>query len=81
LSAENWSQLWVPVGFLHGYCTLTDDTEVIYKVTGLYDPAAERGVIWDDLDLGVAWPVGGGEAILSEKDRVLPRLRDCEGWF
>lgn len=82
LSAENWSQLWVPVGFLHGYCTLEADTEVIYKVTAPYDKPAERGVLWNDPDLGVPWPVPAGEeAILSEKDRVLPRLRDCEEWF
>jgi dTDP-4-dehydrorhamnose 3,5-epimerase len=81
LSADNWSQLWVPVGFLHGYCTLTDDTEVIYKVTAPYDQAAERGVIWNDPDLAVAWPISEQTAILSDKDRVLPRLRDCEPWF
>lgn len=82
LSAENWSQLWVPVGFLHGYCTLEADTEVIYKVTAPYDKPAERGVLWNDPDLGVPWPVPAGEeAILSEKDLVLPRLRDCEEWF
>ena len=52
LSAENWQQIWVPVGFLHGYCTLTAETEVIYKVTGAYDKAAERGVIWNDPDIG-----------------------------
>lgn len=82
LSAENWSQLWVPVGFLHGYCTLEADTEVIYKVTAPYDKPAERGVIWNDPDLAVAWPVpAGGQAILSDKDQVLPRLRDCQPWF
>jgi dTDP-4-dehydrorhamnose 3,5-epimerase len=80
LSAENWSQLWIPTGFLHGYYTLTDDTEVIYKVTAPYDPSAERGVIWDDPDLAVAWPIEG-EVVLSDKDRVLPRFRDCAGWF
>ena len=52
ISAENWTQIWVPVGFLHAYCTLTDETEVIYKVTGAYDKAAERGVIWNDPDIG-----------------------------
>jgi dTDP-4-dehydrorhamnose 3,5-epimerase len=81
LSAENWRQLWVPAGFLHGYCTLTDDTEVIYKVTAPWDPAAERGVIWNDPDLNVAWPLAGRDVILSDKDRVLPRLKDCEAWF
>ncbi len=81
LSAENWSQLWVPPGFLHGYCTLEPDCEVIYKVTGLYDRAAERGVLWSDPALGIAWPVDGEEAILSDKDRVLPPLRECPVWF
>ena len=81
LSAGNWSQLWCPVGFLHGYCTLTDDTEVIYKVTAPYDRAAERGVIWDDPDLAVAWPIEPHEAILSDKDKILQRLRDCAPWF
>jgi dTDP-4-dehydrorhamnose 3,5-epimerase len=81
LSAENWRQLWVPPGFLHGYCTTEPDTEVIYKVTGEYDKPAERGVIWNDPDLAIQWPVPEAEAILSEKDLVLPRLRDCPTWF
>jgi len=81
LSAENWQQLWVPVGFLHGYCTLTEVTEVIYKVSGPYDRAAERGVIWNDPDLALPWPVPPGGALLSDKDTVLPRLADCPVWF
>ena len=81
LSAENWSQLWCPPGFLHGYCTLTEGTEVIYKVTAPYDRAAERGVIWNDPDLNLPWPIAPHEAILSEKDSVLPRLEDCDRWF
>ena len=80
LSAGNWSQLWVPAGFLHGYCTLTDDTEVIYKVTAPWDRDAERGVIWNDPDLAVPWPIGPDEAVLSDKDRLLPHLADCEAW-
>jgi dTDP-4-dehydrorhamnose 3,5-epimerase len=79
LSAENWAQLWIPGGFLHGYCTLVPDTEVIYKVDAGYDRAAERGVIWNDPDLAVPWPVTA--AVLSEKDKMLPRLADCEPWF
>ncbi len=81
LSAENGAQLWVPGGFLHGFCTLEDDTEVLYKVTAPYDRAAERGVIWDDPDLALPWPVEPGAAILSDKDALLPRARDCEAWF
>jgi dTDP-4-dehydrorhamnose 3,5-epimerase len=81
LTAENWRQLWVPPGFLHGYCTLTPETEVIYKVTGEYDRFAERGVIWNDPTLAVRWPVPKGAAILSDKDKVLPRFADCPAWF
>ncbi|HEY1932632.1 MAG TPA: dTDP-4-dehydrorhamnose 3,5-epimerase [Acetobacteraceae bacterium] len=81
LSAENWQQLWVPVGFLHGYCTLEADTEVIYKVTAPYDRPAERGVLWNDPGLAVAWPIKPEEALLSDKDLVLPRLAACEDWF
>ena len=81
LSAENWQQLWIPAGFLHAFCTLEADTEVLYKVTDMYDRAAERGVIWNDPDLALPWPVAPGETVLSDKDQVLPRLRDTEAWF
>ena len=63
------------------YCTLTEETEVIYKVTGAYDKAAERGVIWNDPDIGINWPVAADKLILSDKDKVLPRLADCPAWF
>jgi dTDP-4-dehydrorhamnose 3,5-epimerase len=81
LSAENWAQIWVPGGFLHGFCTLEPDTEVIYKVTADYNPAAERGVRWDDPDLAVPWPIAAGAALLSEKDKGLPHLVECDAWF
>jgi dTDP-4-dehydrorhamnose 3,5-epimerase len=81
ISSENWAQIWVPVGFLHAYCTLTEDTEVIYKVTGPYEKAAERGVIWNDPDIGIKWPVDPDKVILSDKDKVLPRLRDLPVLF
>ena len=81
LSAENWRQLWVPRGFLHGFCTLEPDTAVIYKVTAPYDRDAERAVIWNDPTLALPWPVAPENALLSEKDKLLPRLRDCEDWF
>ena len=81
LSAENWQQLWVPGGFLHGFCTLEPDTVVLYKVTGEYDRAAERGVIWNDSTLALPWPVASGDAVLSDKDKALPRFADCDAWF
>jgi len=81
LSAANWRQMWVPGGFLHGFCTLEPDTEFIYKVTADYDPAAERGVVWNDPVLALPWPVPAGDAVLSEKDAALPRLADCDVWF
>jgi dTDP-4-dehydrorhamnose 3,5-epimerase len=81
ISAENWRQMWIPVGFLHAYCTLTEQTEVLYKVTGAYDRGAERGVIWNDPDIGINWPVPADTVILSDKDKVLPRLRDLPVLF
>ena len=81
LSAENGAQLWVPGGFLHGFCTLEPNTEVLYKVTAGYDKAAERGVIWNDPDLALPWPVDADAAVLSDKDMQLPRLADCENWY
>ncbi|MEZ5817098.1 MAG: dTDP-4-dehydrorhamnose 3,5-epimerase [Hyphomicrobiaceae bacterium] len=76
LSAENWAQLWVPVGFAHGFCTLEHDTEVQYKVTDYYAPECDRGLLWNDPGIGIDWPVGAGEAILSDKDRTHPRLAE-----
>jgi dTDP-4-dehydrorhamnose 3,5-epimerase len=81
LSAENWRQLWIPGGFLHGFCTLKPDTQVIYKVTADYDRSAERGVIWNDPTLALPWPVAPEHAILSDKDKLLPPLSACDSWF
>jgi dTDP-4-dehydrorhamnose 3,5-epimerase len=74
LSADNWYQLWIPAGFAHGYCTLEDDTEVQYKTTAFYSPAHDRGIVWDDPELTINWPVTAETAILSERDRKQPRL-------
>jgi dTDP-4-dehydrorhamnose 3,5-epimerase len=81
LSAENWQQLWVPAGLLHGYCTLEPDTEVIYKVTAPWDRDAERGIIWNDPELAVPWPIAPGEALLSDKDKLLPRVSEAREWL
>jgi dTDP-4-dehydrorhamnose 3,5-epimerase len=81
LSAENGCQLWIPGGFLHGFCALEDGTDVLYKVDGAYDRASERGVAWDDPALALPWPLAPGEAIVSAKDQVLPHLAACEPWY
>jgi dTDP-4-dehydrorhamnose 3,5-epimerase len=75
LTAEGAEQLWVPEGFLHGFCTIRPDTEVFYKVTNPYSPAHDRGIAWNDPDIGVEWPISASDAILSDKDKLLPPLR------
>ena len=81
LTAENGSQLWVPPGFLHGFCTMEPDTEVAYKVTAVYDRASERGVLWNDPVLAIPWPAPEGVATLSSKDVALPGWDAASGWF
>jgi dTDP-4-dehydrorhamnose 3,5-epimerase len=81
LSAANWHQLWIPSGFAHGYITLEDDCEVIYKVTDYYAPECDRGIAWDDAALGIDWRVLRKEIILSDKDRRQPKLADAAPSF
>ena len=81
LSAANWKQLWLPPGFAHGYVTLEPDCEVIYKVTDYWAPDCERGIAWDDPDLGIDWRIPATEAILTDKDRSNPPLAEVEPFF
>ena len=74
LSAETGEQLWVPPGFAHGYCTIEPDSVIAYKVTDFYSAADDGGMAWDDPAIGIRWPVGPDEAVLSDKDRRLPKL-------
>ena len=81
LSADEPSQMYIPVGFAHAFCTLEPRTLVFYKVTSHYEPSAEAGVIWSDPDLKIDWPVRPSHAICSDKDAQLPKLRDLESAF
>jgi dTDP-4-dehydrorhamnose 3,5-epimerase len=65
-------QLWVPVGFAHGFCVLSDEADVVYKCSSYFDPAAEAGIAFDDPDVGIEWPEM--ELIVSDRDRTAPRL-------
>lgn len=76
LSAENWKQLLVPIGFAHGFVTLEPDTEVLYKVTAPYAPQNDRGLAFDDPTLGIDWRLPLSELTLSDKDRKHPRLAE-----
>ena len=81
LSAENWTQMWIPSGFAHGFCTLEPNTEVIYKVTDYYAPECDRGLKWNDAALGIKWPVDQDSVRLSDKDRMQPTLREMAPAF
>jgi len=74
LSAQNKKQLYVPPGFAHGFCVLSEVAEMAYKCTALYEPADDAGVLWNDPDIGIEWPVS--DPILSAKDSTAPRLND-----
>ncbi|MED1863952.1 dTDP-4-dehydrorhamnose 3,5-epimerase [Fictibacillus nanhaiensis] len=80
LSADNKKQLLIPKGFAHGFMTLTDDVEVQYKVDELYAPECDRGIIWNDSQIGIEWPINI-TPVLSAKDEKAPSLRETENNF
>jgi dTDP-4-dehydrorhamnose 3,5-epimerase len=79
LSEENKHLLYVPRGFAHGFQVLSETAEVMYKCTDEYSPSDDRGIIWNDPDINIAWPLK--DPILSGKDKIHPRLRDCDNSF
>jgi dTDP-4-dehydrorhamnose 3,5-epimerase len=74
LDDERHRQLFVPAGFGHGFCVLSEQADVAYKLSSYYDPATEAGIAWDDPAVGVEWPIS--EPVLSERDRTAPRLAE-----
>ncbi|MBC6404063.1 MAG: dTDP-4-dehydrorhamnose 3,5-epimerase [Hyphomonadaceae bacterium] len=81
ISEENKLQLWIPPGFLHGYVTLEDNCEVIYKMTDYYAPEFDRSVLWNSPELGIDWGVDPASAKLSERDKFAPGFSDFESPF
>jgi dTDP-4-dehydrorhamnose 3,5-epimerase len=81
LSDENGLQFFIPQGFLHGFCTLTDDVDFLYKVDNYYSPEHDGAVTFDDPDLGIRWPFEASDLIVSAKDRSAPRLCDLSDIF
>jgi dTDP-4-dehydrorhamnose 3,5-epimerase len=74
LDEQSMRELYVPVGFAHGFCVISEEADVLYKQTAYHDPALERGIAWNDPDVGVEWPLPAEELIVSERDAAAPRL-------
>lgn len=74
LSEENHRQFYIPAGFAHGFCVTSETAVFSYKCTDYYNPSAEGGILWNDPELHIRWPIA--EPVLSEKDQVLPKLKD-----
>ncbi|MGF6421726.1 dTDP-4-dehydrorhamnose 3,5-epimerase [Lelliottia sp. 489] len=78
LSAENKRQLWIPEGFAHGFVTISEEAEFVYKTTNYYSPQHERGIIWNDSSVNINWPIETSQLILSEKDKVARQIQSVE---
>ena len=75
LDDRDYRQLYIPEGFGHGFCLLSDEADVVYLLSDYYDPERESGIAWDDPEIGIEWPISG-DMILSERDRSAPRLAE-----
>jgi len=78
LSAENKRQLWIPEGFAHGFVTLSDQAEFLYKTTNYYAPDCDRGILWDDKDIGIKWPELNTPILLSDKDQNAKGFKEAD---
>jgi dTDP-4-dehydrorhamnose 3,5-epimerase len=78
LSAENHHQLWIPPGFAHGFVVLSDTADFVYKTTAYYAPESDRGLLWNDPDIAIAWPQLDIAFSLSEKDQNQPAFKQAE---
>ncbi len=76
LSADNKRQMYIPEGFAHGFCVVSETAEFLYKCTDFYVPSDNRGIIWNDPDIGISWPIRC--PLLSNKDAVLPQLNELD---
>jgi dTDP-4-dehydrorhamnose 3,5-epimerase len=76
LTEENRRMMWVPPGFAHGFCALSDVADLVYKCTVFYDAPSDRSILWNDPDIGIAWPIA--KPMLSPKDAAAPRLKDAK---
>lgn len=78
LTEDNHKQFWIPPGFAHGFVVLSESADFLYKTTNYYAPQSYRGLLWNDPDIGIAWPDLGMEFLLSDKDQKQPLLRNAE---
>ncbi len=81
LSAKNKKQLFIPAGFAHGFSVLSKETEVLYKCDRFYNKETEAGIIYNDAELNIDWEISVKDSIVSEKDKVLPTLAQCNNSF